>query len=272
MIAAVTSAARDNPEVLHIVRQRDDIKVPRERRIAVLLMLEGVEAIGYDPKLFEVFWQLGIRVVSLTWNRRNPYADGAAESGGGLSRLGQRLVSILTERGAVIDLVHASEPNFWDVMDQTSETPLMCSHACCRALSDHPRNLSDPQLRAIAGCGGLFGLAFVPFFYQQIDQNLDGVINHLTHAIDIMGLEHVALGSDFYGQIARALNVVPPSDTLAPAGLAPDASIPGLSGPAEFPELVQALLRRGYSPGDIRAVTWENAFRFFEAALPASER
>ena len=110
--------------------------------------------------MIEAFWALGVRMVGLTWARRNAFADGSGEpSPGGLSRLGQELVDRLLALGCAIDLAHASERTFADVLDRTDDgAALIVSHTCCRALRETPRNTSDDQLRAIAERNGVAGI------------------------------------------------------------------------------------------------------------------
>ena len=129
----------------------------------MLLSLEGCEPLGTNPELIEVFWELGVRMASLTWNRRNAFADGAGEPGhGGLSTLGRELVARLVELRVVLDLAHASDRTFADVLEAASDATFVVSHAGCRAIVDTPRNISDEQLRAIADRGGVFCVMMLP--------------------------------------------------------------------------------------------------------------
>src|SRR4029077_12740737 len=126
------------------VRRRDDLSAVEDgTRTGLMLSLEGAEALGYDPWMAEIMWELGVRMLSLTWNRRNPFADGAAETGsGGLSELGRRLVDECIELGMILDLAHASEGTWRDVLERARDAPIVISHAACRAVNAHPRNLS----------------------------------------------------------------------------------------------------------------------------------
>ena len=238
--------------------------------IALVLALEGVEPFGYDHRTAEVFWELGLRVASLTWNRRNPFADGAAEEeDGGLSRLGRDLVDLLVELGVVLDLAHASPRTFADVLARSGAAPVVVSHAACRAVHDHPRNLTDDQLRALAGRGGLLGMMFVPFVVGPDTPTIDGAIVHLEHAVEVMGVEHVALGGDFTARLAAELPHEPlPADSLSPPGVGLDSALGGLAGPEDYPALETALRARGWRDGDLEAVMGGNVVRFLRAALP----
>ncbi len=115
-----------------------------------MLSLEGVEQFGYELWPAETFWELGMRMAGLTWNRRNPYADGAAEDGG-LSRLGRALVDELVELGVILDLAHASPATFAEILGRAGGAPIVCSHAACRA---GQRPSAQPHGRPAPGACG----------------------------------------------------------------------------------------------------------------------
>jgi membrane dipeptidase len=264
-------AVRQNPDrVLAVRRQADLDRVERGGVIGLLLSVEGAEALGYDPWMAEIMWDLGVRMMSLTWNRRNPFADGAAETdGAGLSELGKQLVDLCAELGMILDLAHASERAFWEVLDRVDRGLVVVSHAACRAIHDHPRNLSDRQLRGLAERGGVLGIMHHPLAIDPSDPSLDRVVDHIDHAAEVMGIEHVGLGADFTRQVVRALGWEEPPDALLPAGMRADAAITDLAGPEDYPNLVTALERRGYEAERLSAVLGGNLLRAFRSALPS---
>jgi membrane dipeptidase len=270
-IAAFNRALRENPDATVRVRTREDLAaVAGGDRIGLMLSIEGAEPLGYDPWMAEVMFDLGVRMLGLTWNRRNPFADGVAENGnGGLSRLGRELVDLCGRLGIIIDLSHASERTFWDVMEDDGGTSVMVSHACCRALLDHPRNLSDDQLKALADRGGVLGLMLHPIVIDEGAPSIARAIDHLDHAVAVMGMEHVGLGGDFTRQVVRALGYVPPPDALLPDGMPIDAALEGLAGPEDYPNLEAALERRGYRGDRLEALLSGNLLRFLGEALPS---
>jgi membrane dipeptidase len=272
-VAAFHAAIREQPDRVMAVRGRDDLDaVERGGSLGLLLALEGVEPFGYEPGAADVFVELGLRMASLTWNRRNPFADGAAEEPtGGLSRLGRELVGRLAGLGVVLDLAHASAATFRDVLDAAADAPVLVSHAACRALVDHPRNVDDDQLQELAQRDGLLGVMLQPFVIDSERPTIDRVIDHLEHAAAMMGVEHVALGGDFTARLATVLPPEPPrDDLLLPPGTGLEAAIEGLAGPEDYPALEAALRRRGWSEPDVAAVQSGNALRFLRAALSRS--
>ena len=245
-------AVRENPDRLRQVRSVADLDaVEQGERIGLMLSLEGVEQFGYETWPAEAFWELGMRMAGLTWNRRNPFADGVAEDGG-LSRLGRELVDELSRLGVIIDVAHASPLAFAEILERVEGSRVICSHAACRALNDHPRNLSDDQLRALADAGGIFGLMLHPLVIGHEQRTLDRVVDHLEHAIEVMGLDHVCLGGDFTTRLSEVLPRRPePADGLMPAGLVAGAGIEGLKGPEDYPALLAHLRSRGWAEADV---------------------
>jgi membrane dipeptidase len=263
-------AVRESSDRVLQVRTSADLdRVERGEGIGLMLSLEGVEQFGYELWPAETFWELGMRMAGLTWNRRNPYADGAAEEGG-LSRLGRALVDELVGLGVILDLAHASPTTFSDVLDRVAGAPVICSHAACRAVNDHPRNLTDDQLRALADAGGLFGLMLHPLAIGHEHRTIDRVIDHLEHAAEIVGVDHVCFGGDFTTRLSEVLPPMPePADGLMPTGLKAGAGIEGLKGPEHYPALIAALGARGWAEAEIAAVGWGNLTSFLRRSLPA---
>ena len=263
-------AVRENEgRVVHVRSASDLNAVERGDRIGLMLSLEGVEPFGYELWPADPFWELGLRMASLTWNRRNPYADGAAEEGG-LSKLGRRLVDRLCSLGVILDLAHASPALFSEVLAHSGNAPVLVSHAACRRVNDHPRNVSDDQLRALADRSGLLGLMLHPLAIDHERRTIARVIDHLEHAAATIGVDSVCLGGDFVARIARELPPMPAlPDGLMPPGLEVGSSIEDLAGPEDYPTLVDALRARGWNDDDIDAVTSRNLLRFLRAALPS---
>jgi membrane dipeptidase len=261
-------AIAEHPDRVCSVRTRGDLDaVERGERIGLMLSLEGVEQFGYELWPAETFWALGMRMASLTWNRRNPFADGAAEDGG-LSGLGRALVDRLAELGVIVDLAHASPQTFAEVLERLDGAPVLVSHAGCRAVLDTPRNVADRELQLLAEADGLFGLMIHPLAIDPELRTIDRVIDHLEHAVEVMGVERVCLGGDFTRRLMQVLPPMPKTpDGLAPPGLQPGAGIDGLAGPEDYPALVEAMQARGWDDASVTAVTSSNLFRFLRRAL-----
>jgi membrane dipeptidase len=269
LAGAFHEAVRENADRVVQVRSAGDLDDDRTR---LVLAIEGAEPLGSSPELIEAFWALGVRMFGLTWARRNAFADGSGEpSAGGLSAIGRDLVDRLAALGCAIDLAHASERTFEDVLDRTGEaTALIVSHTCCRALNDITRNTSDDQLRAIASRDGVVGIMALPRAIDPGRPDLDRYVDHVEHALDVAGGDHVCVGGDFMAQLVRSgcSTITPREAATLPPGLDIGLPVTGLEGPADYPALVGALRARGHDDETIAAVLHGNLVRFLRGALP----
>ena len=186
----------------------------------------------------------------------------------GLTERGRALVRGLGELGVVLDLAHASERTWMDVLAE--EVPFSVTHAGCRAVCDHPRNLADWQLEAVAECGGVVGMMAIPFTVQHQAPTFSRWLEHFDHAVAVMGIAHVGLGADFIDQatpVERDPITAPDAATVArrKARLA----LEGFAGPEDYPALVSALRDRGYDGERLEAILSANWLRLLRAAFAA---
>jgi membrane dipeptidase len=204
-------------------------------RIACILALEGAEGVGRDLDVLATYYRVGVRMIAMTWNRRTMMADGIGErdTGGRLTNLGVEAVAEMERLGIVVDVSHLSEAGFWHVAEVATR-PFVASHSSCRALQDHPRNLTDEQLRAVRDADGFVALnAFGPFLAD--DPSVDSLVDHAEHAMAILGAERVALGMDFMYDLMRQVDpilggaLVSIDDIPFPEGLRRPADIAGVS-------------------------------------------
>ena len=237
------------PEQLTLVLTAQDLaQLTPQGPIGGILGLEGVEPLAGQLSLLRTFHRLGVRNVGLTWNPRNAAADGVeVGSSFGLTPFGRDVVAACNDLGIMVDVSHLNPAGVEDVL-RLSRKPVIASHSNARALCDHPRNLTDDQIRAIAQAGGVIGATFVSEFLTSDDREatLDDLLDHIDHLVQVAGVEHVGLGSDFDG-------CHPPQE---------------LNSGEKYPAITAGLLRRGYSPQDIRKILGENFRRVFLEVLP----
>lgn len=217
-------------------------------KIVAVLGIEGGEALNGDISVLRVFYRLGVRLIGLTWNQRNQIADGAFEgrTAGGLTNFGVEVIKEMNRLGMIIDLSHISESGFWDVL-KISSSPVYVSHANCKKLCAHPRNLTDEQIKALAGEGGVIGLSFNPdFLVAKGEASIDDLIDHIDHVASLVGTKSIGLGSDFDG-----------IDSV-PAGLE-DCSC--------FPLITYRLMDRGYTKSEIADIMGNNVFNLMRKIL-----
>jgi membrane dipeptidase len=260
--------AENSDDVFPVLAAADLDEVGRDGRIGLMLALEGVEPVTDG---FGEWWDAGVRMAGLTWNRPTWAAGGLDTPDEGLTETGRALVDELVERGVVLDLAHASPPTADELLATGGH--VVCSHACCRAVEDVERNLSEDHLRALAAQGGVLGLMALTLVVGYERPTLDGLLDHLDHAVSVMGIEHVGLGADVIDQVTAAEREA--GHSLEP--VVEEAYVRGggrlgledFTGPEHYPALVGALRRRGYGDAAVAAVTHGNFLRVLRSALPA---
>ncbi|MEG0769188.1 MAG: dipeptidase [Ruthenibacterium sp.] len=177
-----------------------------QKKISALLTLEDGRAIDKSMEKLEYYYNMGVRLVSLTWNQPNcfgsPNSDDPAVMQQGLTAFGKQAVARMNELGMLIDVSHLSDGGFADVL-RISTKPFVASHSNCRALSPHRRNLTDEMLKALAEKGGVAGINFGPGFLgtepAATESTLTDILAHLRHMIQIGGIGCAAIGTDFDG-------------------------------------------------------------------------
>ena len=224
---------------VEICERGDQIRPTIESgRIALVLALEGCEPVGHSLELLDTFHRLGVRIASMTWNRRTMMADGVGEqdAGGRLTTLGLEAVAEMERLGMLVDVSHLSETGFWHLASVATR-PFVASHSSCRALQPHPRNLTDEQIRAVADSGGFVAInGFGPFLSDV--PTMDSFLDHVQHAVALVGPERVALGLDFMRDLVDAVDPV-----LSGALVHPDTPpwVGGLERPADLAALAARL-------------------------------
>lgn len=245
---------KNRDAIVPVVTYDDIIRANRAGRVAALLSIEGADVIEGSIGTLRMLYRLGVRMVGLVHSLRNLLADGVEDSRtkGGLSELGVQVVQELFRLGVVIDVSHLSDSGFWDLIDLV-KGPIVASHSNCRALCNHPRNLTDDQIRALAERGGVIGMNFAPFFIVPDEKlrtgritNVEDLVEHVDHILDLDGSNHIGLGSDFDGI---------PSTPV------------GLEDVSKMPNITKALVRRGYSEKDIKRILGENHLRVFKKVI-----
>ncbi len=225
---------------------------------AALMGVEGGHAIENSLDKLEALFGRGVRYMTLTWNNGNDWAGSSLDPqrSGGLTGFGRDVIQRMNALGMLVDLSHTSDATFQDAMAVTTR-PVIASHSSCRALASHPRNLTDAQLEALARNGGVVGVNFFPVFLDEhfcaqygdgtvrnfVDADIPGIdrlFDHIEHAVQVMGIDHVGLGSDFDG-----ISVLPRP----------------MKDATSLPLIGRGLEARGFSDSDVRKILGENFLR-----------
>lgn len=255
--------------------------------ISIFLGLENASPLGHSLERVSVFHEMGIRYMTLCHSGNNEICDSCApdvKRWNGLSPFGKEVVAEMNSHGILVDVSHLSDDSFYDVLECSSR-PVVATHSCCRALSDHPRNMSDEMISALAVSGGVIQINFYPMFldtsfsrelkesgimergesverdFIAYPDNIDAriawnmiqdelmalnrpsftkIADHIDHVVELVGIDHVGIGSDFDG-----IEVTPS----------------GLEDISMLPVLWEELGRRGYSASDLRKIAGGNFFR-----------
>ena len=237
-----------------VVRTYDELaQTMTSDALAVVLHFEGAETIDTDLSDLQTFYDKGLRSLGIVWSRPNAFAEGvpfefprSPDTGPGLTDAGKRLVQACNDLGILIDLSHLNEKGFWDVAE-ISNAPLVASHSSAYALCASTRNLTDRQLDAIKETDGLVGINFSIMFTRSDGQRepetpLSVIADHVDYVAQRIGVDHVALGSDFDGTTI------------------PDE----LGDVAGLPKLLDAIRNKGYNGEALEKIAYKNWLRIFE--------
>ena len=274
-IAELQQLFEVHPDYFMQVRIASDMqRARREGKLGIILSFESADMLGKELGALEVFRNLGVRVMQLSYNRTSPFAAGVmAPEAGGLTALGRDAVKEMNRLGIVIDLSHANAATTADVLELTARTPVM-THAGCAAVHAHPRNKSDQQLRALAARGGVVGIYDLPYLTASPRQpTIDDYMAHLEHALKVAGADHVGIGSDVgidpFDTSAKGMAAFAKAEEQRRAsGLAaPEEDRPtyvvGLNVPRRIELIADQLLKRGYSASVTEKVVGGNFARVF---------
>lgn len=240
----------------------DDIRTQGE--ISVVFGFQNTTALerNGDPNNVSIFAQLGVRVIGLTYNARNWAGNGCTERvDDGISKFGLSVIDALESNDILLDLSHAGPRTASEALDASSQ-PVVFSHSNAKSLHDHPRNISDELITSAADTGGVVGIAaYAPLVSDDV--TLDDYVDHIEYVVDLVGINHVALGCDLGGDTW---------DTY-PQLLIDDPDFPDIGGPrrvpdlvtyADMPNLTVKLVERGFSRESIEAIMGENLLRVYE--------
>lgn len=288
LLEATEAQVLSNKHLASFARTVEEALENKARSLfSVFLGLENGTPIGNDLRKIKYFYDNGIRYITLCHSLDNQICDSCASTSktwGGLSPFGRQVVTEMNRLGMLIDVSHASDDTFYDVLEY-SRRPIVATHSCCRALSDHPRNLSDEMIKALAASGGVVQVNFFPSFlddafhevlsssgvidrgevaekefianpaddmrrlaWNKVQDELMSlprpsykkIVDHIDHIVDLVGVDHVGIGSDFDG-----IEVTPE----------------GLEDISMMPKVFDELHSRGYSESDIEKIAGLNFFR-----------
>jgi membrane dipeptidase len=246
----------------------------KARKIALLITMEGVEPLGTDLELLRVFCELGVRVIGLTHARRNAAGEGGvfAPSGSsrdGLTEFGRDVVRQCEALGTIVDLAHISPAGFEDILAITTKPPIV-SHTNARKYYDIERNISDEQIKMIGERRGVIGVNAVLVSSKKEESTLDRYIDHIEHVKNLIGIDGVAVGFDFFEFIYRQWPELAQKELAAKFTI--PHFIPDLSNHSHARNLTRRLIERGFSDMEIERILRGNWMRIFREILESPRR
>jgi membrane dipeptidase len=265
---------RHSDRFLKLLRGADLQEAKRSRRVAVLLGFQNATMVESDVRNLDTLHALGARCIQLTYNSRNLLGDGCTErTNAGLSDFGVRIVERMNELRIVVDLSHCGEQTSKDGI-ALSKRPAAFTHTMCKAVHDHVRAKSDELLRAIAGKGGMLGIATLGYFVSPLpDASLEDYLNHVDHAVKVAGVDHVGIASDYSlrgieATATRESWYVPRLSSFKPVyNVRWPPWIPELDPPERFRRIAHGLSRRGYRADALEKILGGNWSRYLSDVL-----
>jgi len=271
-IAAWHRVLRERDDLL-LVRQAGDIKVAKQRGcLGIYLHLQGTDPVDDNLDLIDLYKNLGVGVIQLTYNVKNRVGDGCEErTDAGLSRFGIKLVERLNQARVIVDCSHTGLRTALEAIE-CSKAPVIGSHTNLASVHRSARNASDELVKAIARSGGVVGVTGFPaFVVDSTAPSLDQFIFHIDGLVALVGIDHVGLGIDYYwGQagVASDQEALDTYNKLASAGRWSSAYPPpphrypaGIETPRTLRNLTARLLARGYREPEVRKILGENWLR-----------
>jgi membrane dipeptidase len=251
----------------------------RSQRLGIMYSFQDTTMYGENLDRFDLFHEFGVRIVQLTYNRRNLMGDGCLEAGNaGLSKLGRDMIAKMNERGVLVDLSHCGQRTTSEGID-ASKKPVAVTHSGCRAVADMPRNKRDEELRQLADHGGVIGIYIMPYLRAEGQVMAEDVIRHIEYAVKFCGEDHVGIGTD--GTLP-AVDITPEFKKLFADEVAErqkrGISAPGeradsytfaldLNAPLRLERIASTLSQRKHSDARIEKILGGNFARLFREVI-----
>ncbi|WP_350345038.1 dipeptidase [Proteinivorax tanatarense] len=237
----------EDDEDIFLVKNKADLNKLQKGKLGILISVEGGDVIGKNIQILDIFYRLGMRSLTLTWSNNNFISDGISDSrNGGLTSFGKEVIQEMHEKNIILDVSHLSVAGFWDVVDNYKK-PIIASHSNCKTVFSHKRSLDDKQIKAIANSNGLIGINFAPHqLWKEGNADLDIIIRHMKHLKNLIGVKHIALGSDFDG-----VSKLPK----------------GIKDVTSFQRLFSSMEKNGFSEVEVEHIAYNNYYNFLNTNL-----
>jgi len=272
LAATIRQFVKKHPDKLALVSSVADIRAARHAgRLAVLFDLEGLYAIGNQLSLLELLFDLGVRWMSMVYNRRNLVGSGCHDDEDtGLTSFGLQVVEEMDRIGIIKCCSHTGYRTARNVIDASTK-PVIFSHSVPHGIHAHPRNVPDELIRACAAGGGVIGINGIGIFLGENDSSVDAMVHAINYTVQLVGPGHVGLGLDYVFDQGGIDEVLSANAHVWPQEY---GYRPGISffAPDDLPQLTDALLDSGYADDDVRAILGGNWMRVAQQVWPEHNR
>lgn len=255
-VALIKSAVTDHNQCI-LIRDKKDLEyVMASDKVGVMISLEGLEPVGDNIMMLDVFYNLGVRAAGLTWSRENAVADGSRfgipSSDKGISDYGQKVIDRMRELGMIIDVSHLNDAGVNDL-----KGTIIASHSNARTVRDIKRNISDEQILKIAESGGIIGINNVKPIISK-EPSIEALCDHVDHIKSLVGSKYVCFGFDLCDELDIDFDLIT-SDEIK--------SIDMLKGYGDVNLIINVLKRRGYSEEEVTGICYRNLLDFLREKL-----
>jgi len=241
----------------------------KEHKRGIILNFQNLDHIGADIDLLERFYQMGFRIMQLTYNAPNSIGGGCTGEDSGLTGFGRSVVEKLNELGVLVDVSHCGPRTSLDAALH-SATPIACTHTLAKKLCNHDRGKDDELLRTVTGKGGYIGILAVPgFLTERTETTIDDMLDHLDYVVNLVGIDHVGLGTDYFGFSLPDNLSAKIDEVLEILGFRPEhrasfsQRLRGFEDYSQFPHIISGIEQRGYTDEEVRKLAGLNFLRVF---------
>jgi len=257
-------------------------EVHEKNRKGVILGLQNATSVTHDLSKLNILYNLGVRVMQITYNLRNSLGDGCTErTNAGLSEFGIKVIKKMNSLGILVDLSHCGEKTTKDAIE-VSDSPVAFTHAFCRSVHDHDRGKTDSEIELLAKNDGYMGILILPDFITAGKPTLDVYIDHIEHAVGILGIDRVGIGTDYgtgaYTEEMQKLKRAQKKKEMEEIGISWDGWKPHhwheemptmerYEDWRDFPNLTEALFERGFTETEARKILGENFVRVYQDSV-----
>ncbi len=259
---------------IKVLKAEDIKRAYAEKKKGIIFNLQNVEPIGSNLEMLELFYMMGLKIMQLTLNTKNLIGTGCmARRDRGLTEFGADVIQKMNELGIIVDISHCGPKTTMDAVENSND-PIMATHTFSKKVYNHVRGKDDELLKAIAEKGGYIGILTIPdFLTNKPNPSIEDWLDHLDYVVNIAGIDHVGIGTDFYGQSLPDTLASKIDEFLSKLGMGPEhggsfkIKMKGFEDYIKFPNLIEGLITRGYNDQEIKKIAGENFFLLFKKVV-----